>query len=947
MFTISCDQLRTFMDHSPMGYTYHQIICDQEGRPEDFVYLYVNAAFEKMTGLKYDDVIGKRWSDHFRKPEPSGFDWISAYGQIALHGGERIFEQYSAGLDKWFRVKVFSQEKTFFYTCVTDITNEIRIADSASAFLEASLEEIGYQAICDRAREISGAKYACFNLYDDQQIPTTMAVAASAEDLEVFTAQLGFPIIGKKWPHDPGRMERIAASEFTTFPSLSVFVGDKIPTATLNAIHNTFDMGELSVIKIMKGKDLLGDLTMIMPKGKQLNNEHLLKVYAHQVGLLLNRSKTEKALAESEERWQFALEGAGQGVWDIDLLTDQVFYSQQWKKMLGYDEDDLENTHATWTSLLHPDDRQIAFQRLEQYLLNPTATYESDFRLRCKDQSYRWILSRGKVVKRAQDGRPMRIIGTHTDISEQKREEQFRQTLLNAVPAPVFYKDAQGRYLGFNQAFEGFFGEKAENLIGKTVFEIPAIPQDLANTYHQKDQALLDNPGIQVYESQVMTTYGETRSVVFHKASFSWMGDEASGLIGVVLDITERKKMEAEIIKTREQAESASRAKTQFLSNMSHELRTPLNGIIGFTQLLMDTALSESQQEYLKFIQFSSNLLKDVVGNILDFTKIEAGKMQLHLSPTSLHGLCQQVIQILLFQALEKGIELSLSYDERIPEKVTIDGLRLEQVLLNLAGNAVKFTQHGYVRMKAKMLDLDDAQKKGTIRFEIEDTGIGISSEAVQRIFNTFEQADSSTTRQFGGTGLGLSIVMGLLDLMHTSLHVKSEPGKGSTFTFDLPVQWGEPDEGDAETPTLTQEPTLSMKHPNREIDCMVMLVEDDAFNLLLTKKMILRLLPSVHILEAAHGQEAIDLFKAHKPHLIFMDLAMPVMDGFSATKAIRELENDKEPHVPIIALTAAADHSSRDACFAAGMDDFITKPLSPSEFEELIRKWVNNLGLE
>ncbi|HRW92894.1 MAG TPA: ATP-binding protein, partial [Thermotogota bacterium] len=254
-------------------------------------------------------------------------------------------------------------------------------------------------------------------------------------------------------------------------------------------------------------------------------------------------------------------------------------------------------------------------------------------------------------------------------------------------------------------------------------------------------------------------------------------------------DISERKRMQAQLLEAKEQAEIASLAKSRFLSNMSHELRTPLNGIAGFSRLLLKTNLDDTQKEYLGYVLSASDVLKDVVGNILDFSKIEAGKMELYEEPVSLQELCSKSLQIFKLQAQQKEILLEMDYEESLPGKILADPVRLQQVLLNLVGNAVKFTAQGEVRLGVSWSQPDDGQNPRSIHFEVKDTGIGISEEAKNKIFNVFEQADNSTTRQFGGSGLGLTIARSLLELMRATLHLESEPGIGSRFFFDLPLK--------------------------------------------------------------------------------------------------------------------------------------------------------------
>lgn len=413
-------------------------------------------------------------------------------------------------------------------------------------------------------------------------------------------------------------------------------------------------------------------------------------------------------------------------------------------------------------------------------------------------------------------------------------------------------------------------------------------------------------------------------------------------MISMVADVTDRKRNETALIEAKRKAEEATQAKSRFLSNMSHELRTPLNGIIGFAELMKDTNLDARQSEYLEFILASSKALRDVVGNILDFSKIEAKKMELYEEVIELEALCRSVERMVTFQAFQKGISVDLKIDPEIPKTLFIDGVRLSQVLLNLMGNAVKFTHHGHVCLSVDLLEKKESDARMTLRFSVEDTGIGISDQLIERIFQSFEQADGSFTRLYGGTGLGLTISSEILRLMDTSLQVTSHLGKGSVFSFNLPVRRCEKISQDISDQQKREEkPPVSDIAKDHENQWQVMVVEDDQFNMMLAKTLIRKTLPNAKLIEAFNGFEALSQFEKQKLDMVFMDLHMPVMDGFNSTREIRKLEKDRPSRVPIIALTAAAEEGNREACMACGMDDFLTKPVQLDAFQEAIRKWI------
>lgn len=359
--------------------------------------------------------------------------------------------------------------------------------------------------------------------------------------------------------------------------------------------------------------------------------------------------------------------------------------------------------------------------------------------------------------------------------------QELIKGLFEGLPVGVLVWDGEGRLHQMNRTFTELTGYSAYDIFTVDQWLLLAYPDP---TYREKiRQIWLDDPHTEgaYREFRIVCKDGEQKDIEFRSISL-----QDNRTVVTLADITERKKVEREIIAAKKQAEAANLAKTRFLSNMSHELRTPLNGILGFSHLLIDTSLTAEQREYVQYILDSSELLKDVVGNVLDFSKIEAGKLDLHFKPVSLESLCRETVRLTHFQAMEKGLSLDLKYDEKIPALVMADYLRLQQVLLNLLGNAVKFTEKGSILLSACLTAFSSLDKKAAISFSVEDTGIGMSQEELSRILLPFEQADSSSTRKYGGSGLGLPIVSSLLSLMGSSLHIRSEAGKGSVFFFTL-----------------------------------------------------------------------------------------------------------------------------------------------------------------
>jgi len=357
----------------------------------------------------------------------------------------------------------------------------------------------------------------------------------------------------------------------------------------------------------------------------------------------------------------------------------------------------------------------------------------------------------------------------------------FNAALLDAIPLPVFYKDRQGRYIGCNQAFSDLIGVTMEDIFGRTVEEM--WPSQLAAEYHRKDLEMMANPHHQTYEFMVKSADGTFRTVIFSKNVFLDDSGEIGGIVGIFTDITERKATEQALIEARKTAESASKAKSEFLANISHEIRTPMNGIVGMTELTLCTDLTDEQREYLGIVRQSSDALMGLLNDILDFAKIDAGKVALETRPFNLQEVMAATLETQALHASQKGLLLISEIASDIPDTLQGDPYRLSQIITHLVSNAIKFSHHGEIGVRAVLSEI--CRNRVQIHFSVSDSGIGIPAERLDHIFDAFVQADSSTTREYAGTGLGLAIVSRLGELMEGKVWVDSIVGKGSTFHFD------------------------------------------------------------------------------------------------------------------------------------------------------------------
>lgn len=410
--------------------------------------------------------------------------------------------------------------------------------------------------------------------------------------------------------------------------------------------------------------------------------------------------------------------------------------------------------------------------------------------------------------------------------------------------------------------------------------------------------------------------------------------NNAVALKGVVQDITQKKQMD-ETIKAKEMAEASNKAKSDFLANMSHEIRTPLNGIIGFTDLLLKTDFDKDQLEYLATVNDSANTLMEIINNILDFSKIESGKLELISEEIDIYELSNQIINLFKYEANHKKIDLLLHIDRDVPQFIAGDSFRLKQILVNLLSNAMKFTFSGHIKLNITQADADEKISK--IKFSVVDTGIGIKVQNQRKIFQSFIQADNTTTRKYGGTGLGLAISSQILALKNSELKLSSSYGAGSEFFFIIAFEKLIRKKENPEAKMNVREP--EPYNSNLMENYKILIAEDNKINMLLAKTLVKKIIANCTIIEAANGYDAVALSEIEMPDLILMDIQMPIQNGYDATVAIRN--NKSIMQIPVIALTAGVLNGEKEKCISHGMSDYITKPIVQADLEKILQKWL------
>jgi len=631
--------------------------------------------------------------------------------------------------------------------------------------------------------------------------------------------------------------------------------------------------------------------------------------------------RAEVAMRETRERLELAQEAGKIGVFDIDLRTGRSVWSQKLAGVPGISERVFDDWRAAWTQRLLPEDRERALQRMDAALAGDTEHFHDLWRVVRSDGAVQWFECSARIF-RAADGRAERLVGVNVNIDAHKRLEervaaqlQFQQVLIDTIPIPIFYKDEEGRYLGMNTAFEQVFDQPRERLLGRTVLDLAHMPEEKRRQFQaDADEALHSSEAV---HREVGMPYadGRERHTLYWLRGFKRPDGTPGGVIGTFVDISDREQAEQELRRAKEMAEEATALKSNFLANMSHEIRTPMNAIIGMSHLALKSGLNPRQHDYVSKIQQAGEHLMGVINDILDFSRVEAGKLHIEARPFMLDQVLAGVIDVVSHKASAQGLELICDVAPDVPPNLVGDALRIGQILINYANNAIKFTERGDIGIVVRVQESQG--ERVLLRFEVRDTGIGLSAEQMARLFQSFQQADTSTTRRYGGTGLGLAICKSLAELMGGQVGVQSQAGQGSTFWFTVPLLRGAP------ARELLPAPDLR--------GLRVLVVDDNAHAAAVLAEMLQSM--SFVVVQAHSGPEALDALRqaarTQPFDLVVLDWQMPGMDGLELGRRIGELNLPQLPRR--VMVTAFGREDVLRSAQRQGIEEVLIKPVSAS----------------
>lgn len=764
------------------------------------------------------------------------------------------------------------------------------------------------------------------------------------------------PVVPKIWGYEAEELLGHPASRFWKYPSEVMKAGDECRARgewagelVARRKNGTFFDAHLSfnILRDGDGKviGLVGSLFDITDRKRA---EYELK-------------KRTQELSLAKQRLDMALEAAGMGTWEWDFLNNRITWDDTLFCLSGISKEEFLQTHENLLELsnraLPPEDNMRMLKLLREVVDGKTDNYDFEHDLFHPDGTIRHFMVKGKA-QRSPEGKLLHLIGIAIDVTKQKiAEDALRRSESNLARAQAmahlgsYSLDIQTGKIFWSEGLKAIWGYEPDQTLSLEMAASLIHPEDRKRICEALETAVKEKHQFN-YEYRIVRPDGSVRYL--HDQGEISLDDKGNPtwMFGTLQDITDRKLIEEQLFKAKDVAEIANRAKGDFLANVSHEIRTPMNAVLGMLDLLLETDINNEQREYLQLAHVSAESLLTTINDVLDFSKIEQNKIELEQIDFNLKSLISHIINLLSGKTGSNGLKLAYYIEESLPSSFVGDPVRLKQVLFNLLGNAIKFTKEGEVALSVeKYIPSDKGYlspnynegEEMSLLFKVQDTGIGIPSEKIDKIFDAFTQVDASVTRKYGGTGLGLAISSRLVELMGGRIWVESEVGKGSTFYFTVRVKKGSNEE-DYEQESRLLENSIKLKE-NKELDgheissgknLNILLAEDNPIN----QKLILSLLKKKghNISIVTNGKDVLDILSIQDFDAVLMDVQMPGIDGLEATRKIRDPSSYVRWHeIPIIALTARALKEDYDKCIEAGMNYYVSKPLNKEKLFKVL----------